>query len=96
MSEPTPSPPFEITREARQAVLQNAIAGYLRSGFHVVSQTEFTAQLLKPKKFGCFLFVILFILAVLPAIIYVAYYASKKDETVYLEVDAAGNLIKRS
>ena len=38
MSELVPPPP-EITREARQAVLQNAIAGYLRSGFHVVSQT---------------------------------------------------------
>ncbi len=85
----------QVSVDVRRATLQQAIAGYLRSGYHVVSQTDFTAQLLKPKKFGCIVFVILLILALLPGLIYIAYYASKRDSTVYLEVDGSGQLTKR-
>ncbi len=33
-------------------ILQKEINGYVRRGFHVASQTDTTAQLIKPKKFS--------------------------------------------
>jgi len=81
--------------ESRKAALQARINHYLGQGYRVVSQTDTTAQLVKPKTFSCLFAVILFVLMVLPFIIYLLYYMSKKDEVVYLSVDDYGKVSER-
>ncbi len=65
--------------------LQDHINWYVQLGYRVVSQTEVSAQLVKPKQFS-------FIWALLLVLIYFFYYMSKKDETVYLTVGADGRV----
>lgn len=74
----------------RRAALQNSIAGYLGQGYRVVSQTDTTAQLVKPKSFSCLLAVVLFLLGVVPLIIYLLFYLASKDQQVYITVDEFG------
>jgi hypothetical protein len=76
-------------------VLQQEVAGYLRVGYRVVSETPYSVQLVRPKKFGCFLFAFLLLLGLVPGLIYAGYYASKSDETAYLSVDASGQISRR-
>ena len=82
----------ELSIEQRKDILHREIAKYVRKGFQVVLQTDTTAQLIKPKSFSCLLAVLLLLIFLLPLIIYMIYYASKKDETVYLAVDARGGV----
>ena len=79
--------------ELRRQVLQNAIRSYLGSGYRVVSQTDTTAQLVQPKKFSFVLFVIL-CFACGVGLFYGAWYLSKKDQTVYIQVDEWGNVTR--
>jgi hypothetical protein len=82
----------DVPLGTRRAALQGQIAHYMKSGYRVMSQTDTTAQLVRPKKFSLLIFVILLICAVFPAIVYIAYYVSKKDKTVYVAVDEWGNV----
>jgi hypothetical protein len=79
-------------RDSRSQVLQGEIARYIRGGYRVVSETSYSAQLVKPKKFGCFVFAVLLLLGLVPGLIYAGYYASKKDHTLYISVDASDQL----
>lgn len=67
--------------------LQKEINRYLKRGFRVVAQTPTTAQLVKPKQFSCLIATIATLLAILPLLIYLFWYAAQKDETVYLRMD---------
>lgn len=77
------------------ATLQAEIDRYVGRGYRVVSQTEHAAQLVRPKHFSFPLFVLFFILAVLPAVLYVLYYVGKRDKTVYLTVNDNGQIQRR-
>lgn len=81
--------------ESRRAALQARINGYLSQGYRVVSQTDTTAQLVRPKKFSCLIAAILFLLMILPFVLYLLYYMSKRDDIVYLSVDDFGNVSER-
>lgn len=81
----------------RRAALQNSIATYLAQGYRVVSQTDTTAQLVKPKQFSCLLaaigaalfwtgFGLLFLVG------YVIYYLASKDQQIYIMVDEYGTV----
>jgi len=76
----------------KKNVLENAVAFYIRQGYRVSSQTENTAQLVKPKKFDLFCAVILFIILIVPFILYLLYYLSQKDKTIYIVVDDEGKI----
>lgn len=78
--------------DQRRTILQREISGYLRRGFRVQSQTETTAQLVKPKKFSLLWAVLWFFVFGVGLVLYLLYYLSKKDETVYLEVGEAGQV----
>lgn len=68
-------------------LLSQEIQRYIKQGYRVVSQTETTAQLVKPKQFGCLTATLLTLLtAGIFLLFYLFYYASKKDETIYLAV----------
>lgn len=77
-------------------ILQKEINGYVRRGFHVASQTDTTAQLIKPKKFSFWWALLWFLLFGVGLLIYVLYYLAKKDETVYLEVSPDGQVSRRT
>lgn len=68
-------------------LLAQEIQKYIKRGYRVVSQTETTAQLVKPKQFGCLTATLLTIFTIgLFLLFYIFYYASKRDETIYLTV----------
>lgn len=84
-----------MTLDMRRNVLEREIQQYVRKGYRVISQTDTSAQLLKPKKFNLILAVLLLILMVLPFIVYLLMYMAAKDTTVYITVDANGTIQRR-
>lgn len=76
----------------RQKVLDEEIAGYVRSGYYVVSRGESSAQLIRKKKFSLFWGVLLLLLGIVPGIAYLFWYLAKKDRYVYLSVDPSGKV----
>ena len=84
----------ELSIERRRDILQKEIGRYIRKGFRVVSQTDTSAQLVKPKRFSLLWAIIWLILAVLPFILYLLWYLSRKDQVVYLTVDTQGRISK--
>ena len=74
----------------RKTVLESSIVYYVRQGYRVGYQTEFSAQLLKPKQFSLLLAIVLFLFYIIPFVIYLLYYAAQKDKSVYLVVDEEG------
>jgi hypothetical protein len=85
----------ELTIEKSREILQHEINSYVKKGFRVISQTDTTTQLLKPKKFSLLWAVFWFLVLVFGLIIYLFYYLAKKDEQIYIEVTAAGKVITR-
>ena len=67
--------------------LQDHINWYVNRGYQVQSQTETSAQLVKPKRFSLIWALIWTLLVLVGLIIYIFYYISKKDQTVYLYVE---------
>ncbi len=78
--------------QQRRDILQREISAYVRRGFIVQSQTDTTAQLIKRKKFSLLWAIIWFLLAVFPFVIYLIWYAAKRDESAYLTVDETGRV----
>jgi hypothetical protein len=74
-----------VDTEQRRAILQAGINSYIGKGYRVISQTDTTAQLVKPKKLSILLALCTLGLALL-------WYLVKKDKTVYLQVDQFGRL----
>lgn len=78
-----------LSLEERKAYLSAEIAKYLRQGFHVINQTDTTAQLQKDKGFSCLLFLLLLLLGIIPGIIYILV---RRDRHAYITVDEFGNV----
>jgi hypothetical protein len=76
----------------QKTIIENAISYFLRQGYFVNSQTDNSVQLVKPKKFSFLLAIIFLLLSGLPLIIYVLYYLSQETETLYIRVDAQGQV----
>lgn len=85
-------PTQPLSTEERSAILDREVSKYVKRGFRVISRTNTTAQLVKPKKFSFLWAVLWFLLFGVGLLIYLFYYVSKKDETVYLEVDQQGHV----
>lgn len=67
-----------------QVPLQPRIDMLVRQGWRVVSQSSEGAQLVRPKTFSFLWATAWFLLCGVGVLVYVFYYASKKDEQVYL------------
>ena len=63
-----------LSIEQRREILQREIAKYMRKGFRVVSQTDTTAQLMKPKSFSFLWAFLWFLLFGFGLIVYLLYY----------------------
>ncbi len=83
------------TIEQRRDTLQREVTGYIRRGYRVLSQTDTTAQLVKPKTFSFFWAFIWLLALGVGLIVYIIYYMAKKDEQVYIEVDEEGRVKRR-
>ncbi len=84
-----------MSLDQRRAILEREIQSYVKKGYRVLSQTDTSAQLLKPKRFSWLLAIILLILMVLPFLVYLLMYIGAKDKTVYITVDAQGKISRR-
>jgi len=93
---PEPPIPVTLTLEQRQNILQGEINAYLGQGYRVISQTDTTAQLIRPKQFSCLLasFFLIFTLGLI-LILYLFYYLSQKDQALYIEVGVDGKITRR-
>jgi len=88
--------PGVLSVDSRRAILDKEISHYVKRGFQVVSRTDTTAQLVKPKKFS-FLWAMLWLLCFgIGLLVYLIYYAAKRDEQIYLEVGASGKIRRTS
>lgn len=87
-------PPTTLSTDERSALLDREIQKYVRSGYRVLSRSDTTAQLVKPKKFSLLIAIIALLLAVLPFVLYLLWYMASKDKTIYLSIDATGRITK--
>jgi hypothetical protein len=85
----------DLPLDRRREILQREISSYARRGFRILSQTNTTAQLLKPKKFSFLWALLWFLLFGIGLLIYLLWYWSRRDETVYLEVTPTGRVLTR-
>ena len=81
--------------QQRRDILQREIAAYVKRGFVVQSQTDTTAQLVKRKKFSFLWALLWFLLAGVGLVVYLIWYAAKRDQSVYLSVDEVGRVSRR-
>lgn len=81
--------PGKLTEADRAARLDAEIRKYLADGYRVIAKTSTTAQLVKPNQFGCGEIVV----GVLTLGILLLVFLLRKEQTVYLEVDATGRVI---
>lgn len=82
-----------LSIQERAEILQIEINRYLQRGFNVLSQTQTTAQLIKPKKFSCLLATLGLLLFGVGFLIYIFYYASQKDTQLYIQVLDDGTIL---
>lgn len=82
------------TKPGPESPLQDHINWHVRQGYRVVSQTEASAQLVKPKSFSFVWAFLWFLLAGIGLVVYLIYYAAKKDQQVYLYVES-GQVVRR-
>lgn len=79
-------------RTNRQAILGGAIRSYTIKGYRVLDRTETTAQLIQDKKFSGLFALLWFLVFGIGIVIYLIYYAAKRDTILWLEVDGEGQI----
>ena len=70
--------------------VEEELSEYSRDGFFVRHRTDTTAQLVKPKKFSFLWALLWFLVFGIGLVVYLIYYAAKRDEGRYVEVDEYG------
>lgn len=84
--------PRSLSIEERRNILQRYVIGYVRSGYQIALQTDTTAQLIKPKRFGCLWASLWFLLFGIGLLFYLFYYWAKKDEVIHISVNEYGKV----
>jgi len=88
------APPGEVSLAQRTAALNEAIAHFTAQGFRIVSKSEASAQLMRPKQFSWLAAILSFLLLGIGFVIYLVYYLGQKDETIFVEVTPDGTVVK--
>jgi len=86
------APLIEKTMEQRREILQQYIYAYIQQGYRVVSQTDTTAQMIKPKQFSLLAAIFWLFVFVIGLLIYIFYFMASGDQQMYLEVDLYGQV----
>lgn len=79
----------------RETLLQQEIARHVHQGYLVVSQTNHTAQLRRPKTFSCLWAALWFLFFGIGIVVYLIYYGAKRDDLVYVEIGIDGQVKRR-
>ena len=79
-----------VPESERSRLLEAEVSEYMRSGFFVRHRTATTAQLVKPKQFSFVWALLWFLVFGIGIVVYLIYYAAKRDEGRYVEVDEYG------
>lgn len=85
----------ELSLQERSDILSQEIKRYVKRGYRVLSKTDTTVQLVKPKEFSFFWALLWFFLWGIGILVYLFYYMSKKDSAVYLEVLPNGLVVRQ-
>lgn len=85
-----PGAPQPISDAERSRLLDEEVGLYMQEGFVVRQRTPTTAQLVKPKQFSFIWAFLWFFVFGFGLAVYLIYYAAKKDEGRYVEVDEYG------
>ncbi len=83
----------EVSSSIRLDRLEQNIVKHVNQGYHVVSRTENSAQLVLPKEFNFLWALLWFLIFGIGLIIYILYYLSKRDSVIYLRVEPSGEVI---
>jgi excisionase family DNA binding protein len=78
------------TIEERKAIIAAIIVKHQKSGWIVTNQTDTNCQLRQPKKPDTCLVVFLFLLCIIPGLLYLIF--AKGDMTVFIEVNEEGKV----
>ncbi len=82
-----------VGRPKADAPLQEYINWYVSQGYEVVSQTETSAQLVRPKQLSFVWALLWTLVALVGFLVYIFYHlAIKKEKTVYLTIGADGKV----
>ncbi len=84
-----------LSEQDRAAILDREVEKYVRKGYRVTSRTPTTAQLVKPKVFSRLWAFLWFLVFGVGLIVYLLWYAAKRDKTVYLTADEQGRVHRR-
>ena len=84
----------EVSSAIQSEKLEQNIAQYVRQGYRVMSRTEKSAQLMRPKEFSFFAALLWFLVFGVGLLIYIFYYLAKSDNVVYLRVTPSGTVIE--
>lgn len=81
------------------ATLQSEILRYVSRGYQVISQTDSTAQLVKPKHVSCLIVLLLLVLSPftvgITLILLILYYFTLHDEQMYLMLAPDGRVRRK-
>jgi len=84
----------KLSLSERTEKLTREIVKYTNQGYRVVSRTDTSVQLVKPKEPFNFLIALVGLLIVIVGLlIYIIYYFSKSDDAVYLVVSETGKVL---
>lgn len=83
-----PEPPVRST----PTVLLDEVSRYVDAGYAVTSRTPESVILTERRRFNWWLFLLWMLLGLLPAVLYVLYYATKRLRTVELRQDDDGGI----
>lgn len=85
-----------VSEKPTEELLEDAIENYTSQGWVLVSQTRRMAQLKKPKAFNWFWFFLWLIIGLfaflLPLVLYIIYYAVKKEPVVTITLTQDGKI----
>jgi hypothetical protein len=87
------SSPRELSLPERKQILQNEMRRWLRFGYRVMSQTDTTAQMVRPHQFS-FLLALILVFTLIGFVIYLLWYLTRRDESAFLEVTETGEILK--
>jgi hypothetical protein len=79
-----------LTEDERLRILEVQIGHYTRRGYFVRERTASTAQLIKPRTFSFLWALLWFLLFGIGLVVYLIYYAAKKDDGRYVSVNEYG------
>jgi Ca2+/Na+ antiporter len=82
--------PEPVGSAERTRLLEEELSEYSRDGFFVRHRADTTAQLVKPKKFSLLWALLWLLVFGIGIVVYLIYYAAKRDEGRYVEVDEYG------